>query len=80
MASTDTTTDTIYTLRTRSTHAFALVAFDKGAPEGPYGIRPIVGARIVGYAASNGPRVLARCRRERCRLYPIIDGRVTVRP
>lgn len=73
-----TETTTTHTIRTRSTHPFALVGFDRGEPEGPYRIRPITGIHLLGYAASEGPAVVKRAKRLGARIVPIADGRISV--
>jgi hypothetical protein len=73
-----TTEPRTFTLKTRSTHPFALVGFTKGEPTGPHGIRPITGIRLVGYAASNGPAVVKRAQRLQANIVAIVDGKVSV--
>ena len=64
-----------FTIRTRSTHPFALVRWVR---EGSYPDVRVVDLRLVGYAASEGPRVEARARRESAFIVPIVDGRIEV--
>ena len=73
-----TSTETTYTIRTRSTHPFALVTLDRSGEADRMGIRRIVGIRLAGYAASDGARVTARAQRLRAMVRPITDGQVTV--
>ncbi len=76
------TTDT--TIRTRSTHAFALVRVNRAPStivDGRIVPGAIVGASLVGYAATDSPRVRARAERMSrtgsiVHVRPIIDGRV----
>lgn len=71
-------------IRTRSTHAFALVRVDRDRPtivDGRIVPGAIVGASIVGYAATNSPRVRARAERmsrtgSMVHVRPIVNGRV----
>jgi hypothetical protein len=67
-----------FTIRTRSRHPYALIALDRGEPTGRYGLRPVTGARIVGYAASRSARVLKRAEGLGAAVMPITDGRVEV--
>lgn len=74
---------TTFTLRTRSTHPYALVhlygprtTFDKVTGKLVPG--HVDGIELVGYAASTGPAVAARARRLGARIVPIIDGTITV--
>jgi hypothetical protein len=73
-------------IRTRSTHAYALVAIDRAEStvvDGKVVPGDILDTSLVGYAASTGPRVTARAirlsgRGRVVRILPIVDGAVTV--
>ena len=73
-------------IRTRSTHAYALVAIDRAEStvvDGRVVPGDVLRTSLVGYAASDGPRVKARAVRlsrvgRTVRVLPIVDGTVTV--
>jgi hypothetical protein len=80
----NTTPTTAATIRTRSSHPFALVAVDRApstVADGRIVPGDIVGASIVGYAASDSDKVRRRAAnmaRPGRFVYvrPIVDGRV----
>lgn len=76
---------TTYTIKTRSTHPFALVKvlYHPAVYEPVHSMHKVrerepYAAELVGYAASKSAAVMARARRLGAVVLPIVEGKVVV--